>query len=557
MKKWFAVVCCVAMLVSLMGVGASADNGLEIWSNTEVMHVPFGGAFYPYYAEIPEDYMEEDLLVSFSNEGVIAVVGEEFAEYYLAVAPGKTEMTVQTSDGAYADTITVVVDPAIEMTADRVTVYTNAAYQSRCFSYVPAQDGAYEFSLSAENGDFASIEVLNDALETVAYFIDGGTVELTGGETYYIYPLADGNGAGDVYDLKVMYLGEILPQEDPSPIVFAQDTVTISLYDTASVPAYTFEPGGVDVYDSVVFTVDDDSVLMIDPDYETMMPLATGTVTLTATAENYGWSDTVEVTVVDEKRVLTAEEPLDMNVEAGGMMSAFFTAPEAGAYTFYSVTEGDGDPICYAYDAQSGEELGSSDDVNGYDFALPLELEEGQSVQLCVTTYYSVSATVTLAVGTTVEASGVEIRPYGELARKGDTVYVQSGDVFEPMVAFLGGPTAIAEEYEFTAYSEDVVADDFGWYNLKAGQSVTYTVVTENGLIDTVTITAIDLRLGDLDLDGEIGASDAMTAFYALNGLIEADAATLGSMEVTGDNRITLADAARIFYAANGLVEIA
>ncbi len=554
LKKLLAVTSCVVMLCSLISVGASANGGLNIRSEAALIHLPLAAVYVPSYSSVPGGVTEKDLLVSFSNEDIVRRLNFESGTEYQMIAAGQTDMTVRTPDGRYSDSITIVVDPAIAMTSDRVMVYTNARYQSRCFSYTPARDGVYTLSFSLPFASLHFTEVYDASFRKIGTPSGDKTIELVGGNTYYFRPLTDRDIVGDSYEFRVEYIGDTVEEPSPSSIRFEQDEITMMLYDVAPFPSYAFEPGGSEWYDTVTFTVDDDSTLHIDYEEGTMEALSAGTVTLTVTADTLGWSDTVQITVVDKMRELYMDEPLPLTVYDGEYLTILFTAPETGSYTFYSVTDGDGDPIAGVSDVDTGETLAVGDDENGADFVMTAKLSKWQRVWITVAGYTN-DLHFTLFAGKATAATGVELYFPEAISHRGDIYYVKSGVIGDPVARFLGEPTAEIESYEISAGSYDTDSDEYGAYWLQAGESVTYSVITDNGLTDTIVAVAIDLLPGDLDFDGDVGLSDVTALFYAINGVGTPDAATLGAMEITGDNRVTLADVARLFYYVNGLLK--
>ncbi len=537
-------------------MGVAADNGLELRADTERIYMPLAGTYTPEFRSIPSGVSKETLLVSFSNGSIIRKITFESDTSYQTVGVGETVITVQTPDGRYSDSLTIVVDPAIGMASDRTTVYTNARYRSRCLAYTPERTGAYALSFSLPSASLHFAEVYDADFQEIGTPSSGETVRLVGGRTYYILPTADGDVTGNSYEFRVEYVGAAEQPSAPSSVRFLRNEITMALYDSMLFPSYTFEPGGLEWYDTVTFTSDNEDVLHIDYEEHMIEALSAGSVTLTVTADTWGWTDSVRITVVDEEREIYENEPLPLTIGDGEYRAVFFTAPETGTYTVRSVTQGDGDPVGGIFDAESGESLAVGDDEDFSDFVMTAKLRRWQRVEILVAGYTSDLHT-TLHVGKATAPTGVELYLPEAISCHGDQYYIRSGFTREPLVRFLGGPATEWEEYTFTAdFYDGAKRDENGDYYAESGQSVRFTVKTDSGLTKSVMVTAIDLRLGDLDFDGKIGASDAAMAFYAINGLIEADNVLLGAMEVTGDNRITLADAARVFYAANGLVEI-
>ena len=556
LKKWFAVAICVAMLCSLMSVGASADNGLEIWADEDVIYIPLAAVYYPVCDTIPDGVTQEDLIFSFSNEEIVKALDYGYVTVYQMIAPGETEMTVKTPDGAYSDTVKIVVNPAIPMTSDSAKVYTNIRYQARTFSYVPEKSGSYEISLVFEEDTTNYIEVFDAAFETVGYITGGETVNLDADQTYYICPITDSDPMGDVYELQVTYAGAAKEDPVPTSMKFAQSYMAVSLYDVGALPKLISQPGGEEVYDEVEFTVADESILTVDADARNVSPLKVGYTTVTAKCVSNGWTASVVVEVIDELYFLTEESDFDYTIESADGVARFFRAPSTGTYVFYSVTK-QGDPVCIVYDIESGEEIAYGDDTEtGIDFAITVDLEKDQLVMLWLCGYDEMNI-FEVHYGRPTAATGVElVLPAGlVIAQNDDTVFMESDQMFTVSANLLGGPTAAEEDYEITVAEDGITADEYGYYTLEAGQTATFTVTTENGLTDTVKVKAIKRLAGDINVDGEVDLSDAMMLFYAVNGKEVTSTREKGAMEITGDNRITLADAARVFYYVNDLVE--
>ncbi len=553
-KKAIAVFSCVILLGSLLSVGAVAANVLEIRSDTDVLHLALTDVYVPSYSSLPYGVSAEDLVVSFSNEDIVRRLHYGTDTEYRMIAAGQTEMTVKTANGRYSDRLTIVVEPAIPMTDDRVMVYTNARYTSRCLAYTPRRDGVYKLSFALPSPSLHFTEVYDTEFQQIGTPSGDETVRLVGGQTYYFHPIADGDVVGNAFEFRAEYIGETVEEPTPSFLRFARDEITMMLYDVISFPAYTFEPGGLQWYDSVTYTVDNDSIVYIDYDEGTIEALSAGTVWITATADTWGWSDTIRVTVIDEMREVYMDEPLPLTVYDGDYLSVMFTAPATGTYAFYSVTDGEGDPVGGISDVTSGEALALGDDENGTDFVMTASLRKWQRVWILVASY-SEELHFDLVVTTATAATGVELYFPEALSQRDDIYYVKSGVIGEPAARFLGGPTAEIESYEISAGSYDVNEDEYGAYYLEAGEAVTFSVMTDNGLTDTIVAVAIDLLPGDLNFDGDVGPADIATLFYTVNGMETPPAPTYGAMELTGDNRVTLADAARLFYYVNGVLK--
>lgn len=549
-KKLTALLCSVLMLCSLCAVGVSADNGLEIWEGADTIYLPYGTEFYPSCSHMPEGVLEEDIVWTFGDESLVKHV--EDSEYYQAIAVGETTLTATTADGAYTDTVAIIVQPAIPMTSDTVKVHINYAYMARTFEYVASQTGYYLLDMIMPENSYGYVQIFDADLNTLAQLMPGEETYFEAGETYYLLVVGlPMNGVSTTLDMSLTYIGE--EAEAANSLMFTEDEITISVYDVVGFPSYTFEPGGTTEDDSVTFSTEEGSILMVDNTSGVMYASDIGTATLTVTADYYGWTDTVTVHVVDDMRVLTADAALPMSVGRNDQLAVFFTAPETKAYTFYSVIETEeDDPWCYVYDAQTGEQIDySDDDGEDYNFKVTIELTEGQVVMLVIGGY-NFENNFRLEVGDLVAATGVEIYLSYAVSQTDDVAYVYSGQWIYPDVRFLGGPTAAHEEYDVSTQSDTAQPDEYGGYQLQAGQSMTCTVTTENGLTDTLTIVAIDAILGDLTVDGKVSITDAVLLFQYINGTTDADAALLGAMEYTGDNNVSITDAVALFQYVNG-----
>lgn len=554
-KKLLAILCSVMLLCSLGSVGVSADNGLEIWDGMDTIYLPYAAVFYPDCSSVPDGVMQEDLIWTVEDESIARYDASRDA--YQAIAVGETTLSVATADGAYSDTVTLIVQDAIPMTANSVMVYLNAMYQARTFAYTAPQDGAYEIQMELPQEIYYGYVTVYDAdLAEVGWYSDGDTLELVGGETYYIFTAAGGNALGAAYELGLTYIGTASSYEPPTSLVITEDEITMSVYDVVRLPAYTFEPGGNDWYDSVTFSTEEGSILTVDNMAGNMYASDIGTVTLTATADSNGWTDTVTVNIVEEIRELTAGTPLSMSVGNSEALAVLFTAPETKTYVFYSVIETEyDDPYCAVYDAVTGDELVYNDDGGeGYNFTASVELTQGQQALLYLGGYGDVN-NFDLCVGDPVEATGVEVYLPDAVSQTGDIAYIGAGLWVYPDVRFLGGPTVLEEDYEMSASSDNATPDEYGDYVLETGQSVTFTVTTASGFTDTLTVVAIDLMMhGDINGDGGVELLDALQLFYYVNNKTMPDAVALGKMEITGDNTVSLEDALRMFYYVNNKI---
>lgn len=557
LKKLTALVCGALMLCSLCAVGVSADNGLEILAGKDSLYLPFGTVFYPGCSSIPDGVDESTLVWTVGDETIAKYIeATEYSDgHYQAIAAGETTLTVSTPDGAYTDTIALVIQPAIEMKGDTTPVYINHTYMARTFAYTAAQTGYYALDMTLPVIAYASMDVYDADLNMLAYLLgDGDEVYLEANETYYLFVAAQPYDSMSIaFDMTLTYIGGEAAEE-PSALVFAEEAITMSLYDVVELPAYSFEPSGGNWYDSVTYSVEENSILTIDGD--AMYASEAGTATLTITADSYGWTDTITVTVVDEIKTLTEDAPLAMSVGGAEEIAVLFVAPETKTYTFYSVTEtSDDDPLCDVYDAATSARLGYNDDGGeGYNFIVTVDLTAGQAVILALGSY-NTESNFTLAVGETVAATGVEIVLDIQAARQGDTMYIYGGYWLYPDVRFLDGPTAVSEEYDIEITSDTAQPDEYGDYRLETGQTATITVTTASGLTDTVTVVAIDALLGDIVIDGEVNLMDALRLFQHMNGRVQADSVMLGAMEINGDNAVSLMDALRLFQYINGQIE--
>ncbi len=550
MKRWIAILCSVILLCSLMSVGAAADNGLELFDGEDVLYLSLAAEITLMCSEVPAGVDEEKLVWSVGNKTILKLYPSY--GYGQAVGTGETTVTVATRDGKYTDTVKVVVSDVIPMTSNSANVFLNPQYPSRTFSFVPDQTGYYEFRLANEES-YIYGSVYDADLVYAGILYGDATVEMTAGEMYYL-SMTSFFSQTEANTFSLTYIGKTEAEiPDATAICFEKDSVTMTVGDVIAYPAYHFEPEGA-WNTAVTYSVDDDTLLLNDEEMWTLSALAPGTATVTITSEN-GLSDMLTVVIEDDVRVLTMDTPITIEGELGDTFYADFTAPEAGYYSFYSVSKtADSFPYCAVYDAD-GNALVEAMSENGNEFRAQVLLEKDQTVTLELMPIGNGGFDVYAARPTAATGVELAISEVMMLSQNGDTVYISPNYYVSPTVRFIGAPNAFVETYELTAVSDDVEADEDGYYYLEAGQTVTFTVVTESGLTDTVIVKAIGWVKGDIDMNGEVGVSDVAMMVQYLNGASNFTAQQIGAMELNGDNRVTLLDAMREFYYVNGQLE--
>jgi len=115
---------------------------------------------------------------------------------------------------------------------------------------------------------------------------------------------------------------------------------------------------------------------------------------------------------------------------------------------------------------------------------------------------------------------------------------------------------SIHEEITWTSSDENVVyVDSDGWIWLESVGEATITATTESGLTDSILVTVGDFIYGDVDMNGEVNAIDAMLVLQYDVELINGENFDFMAADVDGDGEVNAIDAMLILQYDVELIE--
>ncbi len=352
------------------------------------------------------------------------------------------------------------------------------------FRFVPETDGEYAF-YSFDSDYFDTYGYLLDENQECITEDDEGYTEcnfliryyLSAGETYY-FKSCPYYSSEEYHSYKVILRK---CQEVKGISINGEENKTLVKGDFSCLE-YTFitdESGFAHEY--VTFESDNEDVASIfDDNYVDAVGI--GTATITATTES-GYTDTCTITVTNPPEI-----ELDKEYTVINSARYSFTPKETATYVFASYDEQgiDSSTDTWAY-IYIGEDEIAYGDWSGYNehFEIVCELEEGITYDLWVNSSheeFEPDNEFYIKLSKQVAATGIEII-------NGDSITMQLFNTEGISYKLLPEIGAIYEEAYLESKNEDIVVVDGLMIRAVGIGTTTVTIISENGLTDSITVT--------------------------------------------------------------------
>lgn len=485
------------------------------------------------YVEISpeENVAPESLVWTSSNEDVIGVEvydnGREGNITFLK--PGTTTLTVTSESGA-SDSIEITVKefPAISLGEVKSVALSESEYEKYGYcTFTPEEDGWYAFSSICNK--IVYCEMLDTNGETIGYdygdYIDNNfSVEgyMSAGTTYIFKCMIDGNVGINSYDVKIEKM------TSPTSMNIEQGEGIEYYVDQYINLSVEFGPDGC-AEEVVNWTSDNEEVATVDI-YGQVSLLKAGNAVITATSQS-GLTDEFTVKVLDYPAInLNEQKTFAVDyIKRFGFVT--FTPKNDGVYEFCSISEED--ILARLYNSNGSQIAFDDDSGEDNNFKIQCELKAGQTYLLkCeVSPIYS-THTFGVKVIERLEAKEIHFA-------EGETfsAYVNTYHTFK----FNYYPeNSMVENYHLTSSDESVAsAESYGYssgyveFN-KIG-TATITVLTENGLTDSIEVTVLDYPEIELDETKSIECTaDNRVAYHKFTPSEDG----LYDFHVSGDSRV-------------------
>lgn len=455
----YAVVANVVKLVPATGIAIDGLQKRELYVDNEAeLKVVFD----------PENSIEESITWTTSNAEAVTVTN---TGYITAVGVGTATITATTESGLTASIIVDVIQPPAIALDTPTQVVIEEADSEKYFTFIPEEDGIYRFSLLSE--DVRALCRVNDADYSTSLYLNGYEDESEGeflaGTEYRVVAscyYSDEVGAFTISVKKLEYADSITIEGEENRTYREGERDYLNV---------NFSPEDV-IYEEVIWSSSDSNVVSVS-EYGSLVAVAPGTATITATSEVQGTTDTITVTVLEVPAVQVGEV-VEVQIQNGSTEYYKFTAEHSNGYCinietnrsiYIDVRDENGD-YRNGYAGESGQFI--------------LETVAGETYYIHASAEYA-RETYQFTIEELVEAEAVVIANGSEIQLyQGDTISL--GYRFEPA-------NAIPETVTWTSQDESIVqVTSYGDATAVANGSTVVTITSESGLTASIVVNVIE-----------------------------------------------------------------
>ena len=459
-----------------------------------------GESFTLTYEFAPVNCIEEKITWTSSNQEVATVNSSGIVSL---LTTGTVEITA-TSENGLTDVCTIsVIDYPTIIEGEQKTVEITELQKNGYFYFTPETDGTYIFYSISDSDTFGYL--LNSegtTLKSDDESGDGSNFEieyaLTGGETYILKCKYYSSSRTGSFDVKIV---EVV---DAEAIQITNGETYSGQIGSSYQLTTQFLPDGARDED-VSWTSTDSSVVSVSSTgYINLKKEGSATITVTSST---GLTDSITVEVTGYPAIILDQEVVVSTDENLGTAIFSFEPTVTGTYVFYSY-DNDFDTYGHLYDSEMNQLTSNDDGGNNNNFKISYKLVAGQRYYYKCRPYSnSNSGSYAVQLNMVPAATSMEIG-------NGDTLSLFVGDSSYFWVNFAPDGSA-TESVSWVSENSDVVAvDNYGNFSVVGAGTTTITATSENGLTDSIVITA-NIRPAATSI--AIGNGDTLSAYIGDN----------------------------------------